>query len=195
METKKPDRRVHKTEKSLRDALIELMIEKGYTSVTVQHILDRAGVGRSTFYAHFPDKEALLKSSIANLAAGLTKHWKDVLASEAKPRGELAFVLPFLKHIDSHRHVYKATAEIRSMINREFYLMLAQMVRTDLKGRRGIKGGEPRLEIAVHSITGSLMALMEWWMEHPGVISPQELNSMFLRLCLPGLNEGLSGDR
>jgi len=47
------DRRVQKTRKLLQDALIELVAEKSYESVTIREILDRANVGRSTFYAHF----------------------------------------------------------------------------------------------------------------------------------------------
>ena len=54
------DRRVRKTRKALRDALVELTLEKGYAAVTVGDIADRADVGRTTFYAHFTDKEDLL---------------------------------------------------------------------------------------------------------------------------------------
>ena len=54
------DRRVNRTIESLRNALIELIVEKHYDSITVQDIIDRANVGRSTFYTHFRDKEDLL---------------------------------------------------------------------------------------------------------------------------------------
>ena len=56
----KPDRRVSRTRRALKEALTDLILEKGYESVTVQDVIDRADVGRSTFYAHFPDKAALL---------------------------------------------------------------------------------------------------------------------------------------
>ncbi|MGW6725945.1 TetR/AcrR family transcriptional regulator [Nocardia sp. NPDC055029] len=54
------DRRVRRTRDTLHRALIELMIERGYDRVTVSDIIDRADVGRSTFYAHFRDKDDLL---------------------------------------------------------------------------------------------------------------------------------------
>ncbi len=54
------DRRVQRTKALLADALMSLVIEKGYEAVTVQDIIDRANVGRSTFYAHFENKEQLL---------------------------------------------------------------------------------------------------------------------------------------
>lgn len=54
------DRRVRRTRATLHRALIELMIERGYDRVTVQDVLDRADVGRSTFYAHYRSKDDLL---------------------------------------------------------------------------------------------------------------------------------------
>ncbi|WP_410875391.1 TetR/AcrR family transcriptional regulator [Nocardia sp. A7] len=55
-----PDRRVRRTRDTLHRALIELMIERGYDKVTVSDIIGRADVGRSTFYAHYRDKDDLL---------------------------------------------------------------------------------------------------------------------------------------
>jgi AcrR family transcriptional regulator len=51
------DRRIQKTLQHLQTALVELISEKGYDDVTIQEILDRANVGRSTFYAHFENKD------------------------------------------------------------------------------------------------------------------------------------------
>lgn len=53
------DRRVTKTRRAVKDAPVRLILEKGYEAVTVQDIIDRADVGRSTFYAHFVDKDEL----------------------------------------------------------------------------------------------------------------------------------------
>ncbi|MEV0294312.1 TetR/AcrR family transcriptional regulator [Nocardia sp. NPDC050710] len=54
------DRRVRRTRNLLHQALIELMLERGYERISVSDILERADVGRSTFYAHFRDKDDLL---------------------------------------------------------------------------------------------------------------------------------------
>jgi AcrR family transcriptional regulator len=58
------DRRVQRTRALLRDALMSLIAEKGYRAITVQNIIDRANLGRSTFYAHYQDKEDLLLSGM-----------------------------------------------------------------------------------------------------------------------------------
>ena len=60
MSTKQIDRRIQKTRQILLEALISLILEKGYEAITVQNIIDRANVGRSTFYSHFENKEHLL---------------------------------------------------------------------------------------------------------------------------------------
>ena len=56
------DRRVQRTRELLRGALFSLIREKGFEVLTVQDIIDRANVGRATFYAHFDNKEDLLLS-------------------------------------------------------------------------------------------------------------------------------------
>src|SRR5688572_3412972 len=70
------DRRVQKTRKLLQDALIELVAEKGYEAVTIREILDKANVGRSTFYAHFQDKDQLLHSILDHLDELFEQHKK-----------------------------------------------------------------------------------------------------------------------
>lgn len=61
------DRRIQKTKKALTEALINLILDKGYEEVTVQDIIDKANVGRSTFYIHYESKEQLLLDGHRNL--------------------------------------------------------------------------------------------------------------------------------
>ena len=67
MQSKAPDRRIQRTRKVLHEALVQLIFEKGNDKVTVQAVLDRANVGRSTFYAHYQDLEDLFLSGFENL--------------------------------------------------------------------------------------------------------------------------------
>ena len=60
----KQDRRILRTRDKLGDALIALMQEKDFDDITVQNVLDRAGVGRSTFYVHYRDKNDLFLSDV-----------------------------------------------------------------------------------------------------------------------------------
>jgi AcrR family transcriptional regulator len=54
-----PDPRVRRTRNLLKDAFRELIREKRFSDISVQDITERATVNRATFYAHFPDKQAL----------------------------------------------------------------------------------------------------------------------------------------
>ena len=70
------DRRVQRTRTLLTRALMELIVEKGYQAITVQDIIDRANLGRSTFYAHFLDKEDLLMSGLEEVVHQLIQGMK-----------------------------------------------------------------------------------------------------------------------
>ncbi|HLA33291.1 MAG TPA: helix-turn-helix domain-containing protein, partial [Rhodocyclaceae bacterium] len=51
------DRRVQRTRNALREALVELMMERTWDEIGVQDICERANIGRSTFYMHFSSKD------------------------------------------------------------------------------------------------------------------------------------------
>ena len=67
MSTKHPDRRVRRTRELLHGALSSLIHEKPYEGIVVKEILARANVGRSTFYAHFRDKQGLLETGVRDV--------------------------------------------------------------------------------------------------------------------------------
>ncbi|MCR2805598.1 TetR/AcrR family transcriptional regulator [Paenibacillus soyae] len=60
----KLDRRILKTQESLKKAVIELMSEKNFDDITIQDIADRANVNRGTIYLHYQDKYDLLDKLI-----------------------------------------------------------------------------------------------------------------------------------
>ncbi len=61
------DRRIQKTKRLLSEALISLILQKGYEAVTIQDIIDKANIGRSTFYTHYENKDQLLLDGHNNL--------------------------------------------------------------------------------------------------------------------------------
>jgi AcrR family transcriptional regulator len=101
----RPDRRVARTKRQLSKALIELILEKGYEHVTIQDILDRADVGRSTFYAHYESKDVLLVDGPRNL--GLSLFGESVDAANTKGAHPMAF-RAFFEHVNENRPLAKA---------------------------------------------------------------------------------------
>src|SRR6266498_1508474 len=70
------DRRVRKTRQQLGDALVSLILEIGYDSITIKDITDRADVAHATFYRHYRDKDELLArrlESVVQEIEGLTR--------------------------------------------------------------------------------------------------------------------------
>ena len=76
----KTDRRVERTRELLQKALIDLIPERGYDAITIQDIVDRANVGRTTFYLHYNSKDELFMRSRSHHS--LIPHW---LAPSALP--------------------------------------------------------------------------------------------------------------
>jgi len=79
------DRRAARTRRALHEALISLILRKGYDAVTIQEIIDEADVGRATFYAHYRGKEDLLRGGFEILRTEL-KAARDA-ASAKRGRG------------------------------------------------------------------------------------------------------------
>ena len=89
----KTDRRVQRTQKHLQNALIELINERQYDVITVQDVVDRANVGRTTFYLHYTNKDDLFMSCheaiVSEFYTGLLYPYppspEELLSSKARP--------------------------------------------------------------------------------------------------------------
>jgi len=176
------DRRAQRSRDLILEALFALMLERGYERLTIQNLIDRAGVGRATFYAHFQSKEELLAASIGRL-----RGW---LEQAGRARDEpLGFTLPFFQHLASHRRIYERTVarESESSVERHVRQMLAELVRQDLRQRHAAITGA-RLDLATHYVVGALWSSFIWWMESAQPLPPDDLNAQFQRLCFPGLD-------
>ena len=110
MDKKKTDRRVERTRQLLRDALVSLILEKGYQKITVQDIIDKANVGRSTFYSHYQDKEDLLFSGFDELAYDLDRHRRPP-DETGEDQEHLLHSLEFFIHANDNRELYMAMSE------------------------------------------------------------------------------------
>src|SRR5260370_3151354 len=91
------DRRSARTRRALHEALISLILRKGYDAITVQEIIDQADIGRATFYAHYRGKEDLLRAGFdalrARLKAARGPAFANVRPGQTVP---LAFVPPIV---------------------------------------------------------------------------------------------------
>lgn len=175
------DRRVQRTRALLQDALIAMMIEKGYEATTVQDIIDRANVGRATFYAHFADKETLLGSRLEDLRTYLGERQREA-------PGSLAFGLAMLEHARAHLPVWGAIVGKKSgtFVLQRLQSMVADLVRVDIKALPFSRAAAER-DLAVQYIAGAFMAVLTWWLDQGARLPPQEVDGIFRRLVMQGL--------
>jgi AcrR family transcriptional regulator len=182
MAEEQADRRVRRTRQLLIEALLALIVERGYEALTVQDVLDRADVGRSTFYAHFRDKDDLLQAAFER---GLR-----VLEGTGGPGAmslpELSLAL--FRHTDEHRPLYRAMVGHPSgaMLLRAVNAMLGAHVRSHLERLSGPLAVPA--EIAAQYYVSALLGLLTWWLDGEHAYSPDEMDAMFRRLVLPALD-------
>lgn len=195
MQKSRPDRRVQRTRKLIQEALVSLMLEKGYEKITIQEIIDRANVGRSTFYAHYRDKEDLLLRGVAEIAYG-----DEVETRVAGDIEQLTHegVFDTISTIDMFTHVQKNDRLHKVMFKRNkenaifekgtaflYANMTAQLKRLTEDGQ------ETTIPISLlaHYLTGGLMSLIKWWLDNDMPYSPLEMDGLFRKMAMPGVWE------
>lgn len=152
------DRRVQRTQRLLRDALVTLVIEKGWDEISIQDVCDRADVGRSTFYSHFADREELLLSGFDDLK----KHLR-AAGALGDERRVLRFVRPLLQHMDENRRLFRALVGKRTadVVVRHMRDLIRDLTREELS--RSLDG--QALTLSASFVTGGVFELLRWWLE------------------------------
>lgn len=186
------DRRVKRTRKTLQEALIALILEKGYEAITVQDVIDRADVGRSTFYAHFVDKEALLLSQFEYLQADFERHFAEHIADEASA-DLLDFSGVMFQHAQRYRRVYQAVVGKQSgqLMQRHLEKTLTARVKqgVDRRWADGQQAVPP--DILTHHLVSAFMSLMIWWLDHDLPYPPERMDQIYRQLMRGGIDGGL----
>lgn len=185
---KNDDRRIQRTRTSLTQALLSLLPERGWDELTVQDLCDRANIGRSTFYAHFQNKEELLASGLNDLRTFLSEPQSS--AATVQPADELAFVGGLINHIDENKILCRAIFGRRSghVVQMRFREMVAQLVREHLAHA---PGGWQR-DAAVHFISGALVEMLAWFVDSGSAVSADEVERHFRSLAYPAVRELLA---
>lgn len=181
------DRRIQRTRQLLQEAMLALILEKGYDAVTVQDVIDRANVGRSTFYAHFRDREDLLLSGFENMRAQFEQHLSIQPYSDGDP-WKLNLVM--FQHAQSQHRLYKALAGKQGgkIMLAHIYQYLTPLVREHLQAQlRGRKQGLVPPDVLAHFLVSSLMALLTWWLDNDLPYPAERMSDMLRQLTEPGV--------
>ena len=174
---------------------MSLIQEKGFEALSVQEIIDRANVGRATFYAHFDNKEDLLASGIDRLRASLKERQRQALSQSTSADEPLfAFSHDLFVHANEHRSVFRAMVGKRSgaVIQQLLHKMLVDLVRDDVKAiaSRSAAAAMPT-EAMVQFVAGGLFGLLMWWGNWKMRMPVDEVNTLFRRLAIPAVKAAL----
>jgi AcrR family transcriptional regulator len=189
VKTKGVDRRVQRTQQLLHGALMSLVQEKGYEALTVQDIIDRANVGRATFYAHFDSKEDLLASGIEGLRASLKERQRQALADSPRNDARLfAFSHELFTHANEPRAVFRAMVGKRSgaVVQQLLQKMLVDLVRDEVKELVPVAHANAiPIEAIAQFVGGGLFGLLMWWGNGKMRMPVEEIDAAFKRLAIP----------
>ncbi len=180
------DRRQRKSRKAIFTAFNTLLAEKSYSSITVQEIISEADVGRTTFYAHFPTKDDLLKE----LSNEILDHvFSTSLADEGThdfSSGQVSverMISHILYHIrDNNMNISRILSSDCSMIflrsfRERFSLYLATIV--DEAGTLPVPWS-----YAVDMLSSGLISTIEWWVAAGMKEKPETVASFFSKVFL-----------
>lgn len=199
MTPKGEDRRIQRTRGALRHALVALILERGYETITVQHIIDQANVGRSTFYAHYLDKDTLLRDTLTELRALLGRQQRAATElTGGLAQGQFAFSLGMFAHAESHTHLYRAVVGKQSgvIVQREIQQIIGDLVRAEITDvTRGATHRAIPLEALVAYVVSAFIGLLIWWIEAGLPCSAAEVERMFQRLAISGIGAFLREHR
>jgi len=189
----RPDRRVSKTKRALHEALVALIRERDYEDIAIQEILDRANVGRSTFYTHYRDKDELLVSCIHDMIRSVSPASSTGNASS----DDLTwFSLPILEHHDQHRLSVerRLSGSTRAVLHEHLRHVLAGLVRdrvrkSQLSGR-GAEAPQIPPELLAPYVSSTFVLVLNWWLDNRVALRAREVHELFQSLVGRGSASG-----
>ena len=183
------DRRIEKTQNLLREALVSLIAEKPYDSIVVKEILDRANVGRSTFYMHFRDKDDLLVSGIHDMLGPVPS----LVRGPGKGQDRILwFSLAVFEHHYRHAHAWgerigpRGRTILHEHLRRVLTDLITEAMRSDFRiGRQAAR--QIPAELISAYVASTFVLVLNWWLDKRMRLGPKEINDVFRRLTLPTL--------
>ncbi|GAB5491124.1 MAG: TetR/AcrR family transcriptional regulator [Phototrophicaceae bacterium] len=195
-EAKKVDRRIQRTRTLLRDALMRLIIRKGYDEITIQDITDEANVARTTFYLHFTDKDELLFGTMRDIYEELYQAIGGEMSKSFYSDDENDCMAEDFRHVQEYSAFYKIMLSERG--SAAFLARVRQYLAEAIMdiAFKGVvpEGKDARVppEMMSYAMAGAQIGVIKWWLDNGMQESPQRVSFMFEQLMKRGLAWGLN---
>ena len=172
------DRRVVRTRKLLQDALLNLILRKGYDTIRVQEITDEANLGRATFYVHYKDKEDLLIATLNRIGQEL----KNTLESDTSVSPVPGFHALFT-HAAKNRNYYLVIFNnVRG--RHQIQNMMTDVIQPHIKQ---IISNSEQTDIILNILVGAVLQLLEWWLLNDMSIPLSEIEEIIWSFLSQGI--------
>ena len=195
----KLDRRVRRTRRQLCEAMLTLLVERDYETITVQEITERADLNRATFYHHFTHKDDLLAAALEARFDELVASFGDLPVGHALWHDRTPEILTF-RHVAEHADLYKVLLSDRGMCQVVYRIInyIARFTQTKLlttheSSKTSYHAMAIPGVIMAHHVAGSLFALLSWWLAHNMPYTPEEMAEMAHTLCTHGVTAVIEG--
>ena len=172
--------------KRLRDAIYDLVLERGYDGFTVGDLLQRAGVARSSFYAHFRDKDDLLLHGFEEIGHPMPPSGE---GDTHTPKGLPDFAHWIFTATEDSKPLTRSllAGSSRTLVSQHLENTLVVLVREALRPLHPADSPVFMQEMAVRYHVGALMALWLWWVHHDFPCPACEMVASFNQLTQDGL--------
>ena len=176
-----PDVRAVRTRNRLRGAVLDLLRTQSWCDITVADVVAHARCSRSTFYAHYDDRDALLNDAFLGAM--------DIVPATGDDNC-LAFVPSLFEHLAHHRVLaepYLVQGHAGPMVQ-----ALRERIKSHIRER--IDAAAPnmlearRAELTA-AVTGAVWAAVLWWLEDGSDVAPADAADAVLKLLSPGLRQ------
>jgi AcrR family transcriptional regulator len=188
MENARLDPRVIRTRKLLRQSLIELVPEKGFSQLTIQDITDHATLNRATFYLHYRDKDELLLDVFEDLVTHAIPFPPD--GKGDIPWEELHPIVTVFEHIAKYAEFYDAIlgeqgvplmmARLRNLIEDIINRWLKVLLPTTFADKI-------LPDIATNFFGSAYLGVITWWLENDMPYTPTEMERFLIRISNMGI--------
>ena len=193
MRAEKQDRRSQRTRQLVLSAMMDLMVERSYDAITVQDLLDRANIGRSTFYNHYFDKEDVLTALAEQMLEMLSQQFSQRNAGQ-----EIFPSLELFQHTLQHQQHFRAMlrGHAREVVWDAAQVSLSRAIEQRLATTL-ITKRSPSVPLSVMSeyLAGAFLNLLKWWLETEAPYSPAQMDDMFQQLAFSGVWAVAQGKR
>ena len=183
----KMDRRIQRTRELLQNALITLIDERGYDAIKIQDIVERANIGRTTFYKHYNSKDDLFMSCHEAIVSSfqferLHTHLlsrEELLESDALPGLIVAF-----QHLDETRARLSSIFQGKDgpLILKQIRDRSAKEIEANLRAIMQKADDSIPLDILAGYLAGAQLALVLWWLEKRRAHTPKDMVQALHRL-------------